>query len=85
MTITASAMEVRKNLGKLLNMVSLRHEEIIIERAGKPIARLTDPGQPSAIVPQGKNDFRKSRGIGKDLWRQVEAERYIAEEREQWD
>lgn len=39
--MTVSAVKARKNLGELLNIVSLRHEDVIIERAGKKIARLT--------------------------------------------
>lgn len=41
MSITVSAVKARQNLGELLNIVSLRHEDVIIERAGKKIARLT--------------------------------------------
>ena len=32
---SVSAVEARQKLGELLNRVSLRREEIIIERAGK--------------------------------------------------
>ena len=35
-----SAMEMRQKLGEMLNRVALRQEEIIVERAGKKIARL---------------------------------------------
>lgn len=35
-----STMEVRARLGEILNRVSLRHDEFIIERKGKPIAAL---------------------------------------------
>ncbi len=41
MSITVSAVKARQNLGELLNIVSIRHEDVIIERAGKKIARLT--------------------------------------------
>jgi antitoxin (DNA-binding transcriptional repressor) of toxin-antitoxin stability system len=40
-SITVSAVKARQNLGELLNLVSIKHEEVIIERAGKKIARLT--------------------------------------------
>ncbi len=36
-----SAVEARANFGRLLNIVSLTHTDVVIERAGKPIARLT--------------------------------------------
>lgn len=41
MSIVVSAVKARQNLGELLNLVSIKHEEIIIERAGKKIAKLT--------------------------------------------
>lgn len=41
MTKVTSAVDARRNLGQLLNTVSLTQEDVIIERAGKPIARLT--------------------------------------------
>ena len=41
MSITVTAVKARQNLGELLNLVSITHEEVIIERAGKKIARLT--------------------------------------------
>jgi len=34
---TISAMEARKTLGQIMNEVSLRNDEYIIERAGKPL------------------------------------------------
>jgi prevent-host-death family protein len=35
-----STMDVRARIGDLLNRVSLRHDEFIIERKGKPLAAL---------------------------------------------
>lgn len=35
---TISAMQARQNLGSVINSVSLRGDEYIIERAGKPMA-----------------------------------------------
>jgi prevent-host-death family protein len=37
-----SAMEARKNFGELLNEVRYLHDNIIIKKAGKPIAVLID-------------------------------------------
>jgi prevent-host-death family protein len=39
-----SAMEARKNFGELLNEVRYLHDNIIIKKAGKPIAVLIDMG-----------------------------------------
>ncbi len=38
----ATAMNVRQNLGELLNGVQYRHDNIIITKAGKPVAALVD-------------------------------------------
>jgi prevent-host-death family protein len=37
---TISAMKARQNLGQIMNEVSLRGDDFIIERAGKPVAVL---------------------------------------------
>ncbi len=38
----ATAMNVRQNLGELLNSVQYRHDNIVITKAGKPVAALVD-------------------------------------------
>ena len=38
----ATAMNVRQNLGELLNEVQYRHDEIVITKAGKPVAAMID-------------------------------------------
>jgi prevent-host-death family protein len=35
-----STIDVRQRIGDLLNRVSLRHDEFVIERKGKPLAAL---------------------------------------------
>src|SRR2546426_10619251 len=42
---TISTLEVRQQLGDILNRVALRHDEYIIERKGRPLA---------AVVPVDK-------------------------------
>ncbi len=37
-----SAMDFRQNLGGILNLVSLKHESVIIRRSDEPIAVLID-------------------------------------------
>ena len=44
MKATLSTMELRHNLGEILNRVDLRHEQFVIERKGKQMA---------AIIPIG--------------------------------
>ncbi len=82
---TISAMEARTNLGRILNIVSLTHVDVIIERAGKKIARLTSVDQFAPSRMPGKLDWRKARGLGKSVWRRANGvEAYIRKERDQW-
>ncbi len=38
----ASAMTVRQNLGELLNEIQYRHDQVLITKAGKPVAAMVD-------------------------------------------
>ena len=82
-----SAVDARRGFGELLNRVALTHEEIVIERAGKKIARMValeeETGAPKE--PEGKLDFRDSAGLGKAFWEAVNVEEYLAGERGEWD
>ena len=84
MTNVVTAVDARRSLGNLLNIVSLRHEEIIIERAGKPIARLCPCEDNEHRAGMGKLDFRKSRGLGQKLWKGIDVDKYIGKERAEW-
>lgn len=81
MSITVSAVKARQNLGELLNIVSIKHEDVIIERAGKKIARLTSVEPESGAINEpiaeqyatrdekektGKIDFSDIFGIWND-------------------
>ena len=80
-----SAVKARKSFGELLNRVMLTDEEITIERSGKEVAKLIKVGiQPKSNKNQGKLDFRKSRGLGKEIWEGTNVENYIAKERSEW-
>ncbi len=59
-----SAMEMRQNFGNLLNQVALTNEEIIIERAGKPLARLTNVREKESE----KLDFRDIGKLPSHIW-----------------
>ena len=81
---TVSAMEARKKFGELLNRIHLRGEEIVIERAGKRIAKMIPVGQqPSSSL--GKLDFRKAAGLGKEVWVSMNTDKYVRQERDEWD
>ncbi|MEX0750451.1 MAG: type II toxin-antitoxin system prevent-host-death family antitoxin [Dehalococcoidia bacterium] len=46
---TVTAVEARRNLGELLEQVYYRGDEIVIERAGKPMATLVPAGRAVAM------------------------------------
>ena len=84
MTRIASAVEARRNLGRFLDIVSLTNEDVIIARAGKPIARLTScEGAPRG--GSAKLDLRRAQGLGRDVWCRADSETYLAQERDGWD
>ncbi len=83
MSQSVSAVEARQKLGEMLNRVALRREEIIIERAGKQIARLS-PIDNEKSRPLGRLDFRKAAGLGKEIWEDLDVENYLRRERDSW-
>jgi prevent-host-death family protein len=83
-----SAVEARKRLGELLNRVMLTDEEIIIERAGKKVAKLTKANaadKKEKGLKQGKLDFKKAKGLGKEIWKGIDPDQYVRKERSQWE
>lgn len=65
MAKTVTAMEARQNFGNLLNQVSLQQEEVVIERAGKPLARLVSV---SSARSGGELDFRDIGKLPNGIW-----------------
>ena len=84
MSRSVSAVEARQKFGEMLNRVALRREEIIIERAGRKIARLS-PIENEKSRPLGRLDFRKAAGLGKKIWQDLDVEEYLRGERGSWD
>ena len=78
-----SAVEARQKLGEMLNRVALRREEIIIERAGRKIARLS-PVDDEKPRPMGRLDFRKAAGLGREIWENMDVDAYLRQERDEW-
>lgn len=64
MAKVVTAMEARQNFGSLLNQVALKDEEIVIERSGKPLARMVGVNAPST----GKLDFRDIGKLPNAIW-----------------
>ncbi|MBF0540902.1 MAG: type II toxin-antitoxin system Phd/YefM family antitoxin [Nitrospirae bacterium] len=54
-----SAMEARKTLGQIMNEVSIRNDEYIIERAGYPLVAVISVAEYERL----KNDREKTRDI----------------------
>jgi len=80
-----SAVEARIKFGELLSRVSLNDEEIIIERSGKSIAKLVRPNNDSTGGnTQGFLLFSSARGLGHEMWNDIDATEYVAEERKEW-
>jgi prevent-host-death family protein len=44
MVTETNAVHFRKNLGEMLNQVQYRHDSILINKDGKPVAALVDVG-----------------------------------------
>ena len=70
MTKTVTAVNARQNLGELLNRVAIANEEIIIQRAGKKVAKLVSCEE-KIVAPAGRLD----------LWATVDVDEYIQAER----
>ena len=83
MSHSVSAVEARQKLGEILNRVALLREEIIIERAGRKIARLS-PIDNKDKRPCGRLDFRKAAGLGKEIWKDIDVDEYLRRERDEW-
>ena len=81
MTKIVSAMEARRNFGHILNVVSLTHTDVVIERAGKKIARLTSVEK---VDLPPRLDFRNAKGLGKSVWQNTDVDQYVEKERKQW-
>jgi len=85
---TVSAVEARKGLGHLLNLVSLKRETIVIERAGEKMAVLkaydSGPNKKRTASREGKLDLLDLAGLGGEIWTGVDVGEYLCQERAQW-
>lgn len=55
----ATAMNVRQNLGELLNEVQYRHDHIVITKAGKQVAALVDMATFERMRRQNDGEFER--------------------------
>jgi prevent-host-death family protein len=56
----ATAMNVRQNLGELLNEVQYKHDEIVITKAGKPVAAMIDMAAYERVKRWRSGEFERS-------------------------
>ena len=55
---TINALKARRNLGQLLEEVFYNDDQVIIERAGKPMAVVISPSEFEIYKKQRQNDMR---------------------------
>lgn len=77
-------------VSKLKEDLSIKIPDEILKRAGlKPgteIIWLYDEETGQIILMEKPDDFAKAmRGLGKEMWRTVDVNAYIKEERESWE
>jgi prevent-host-death family protein len=82
-----SAVDARRRFGELLSRVLHGNEEVIIQKAGKPVARLVriDAAGAGLPPPQGRQRFSDARGLGKELWSAAGGTDWLKNERSSWD
>ncbi|MDC7223010.1 MAG: type II toxin-antitoxin system Phd/YefM family antitoxin [Spirochaetales bacterium] len=81
-----SVMKVRKSLGEILDEVNLKSETFILERAGKPIAKLMpldslSENQSNRLSLKALKDLK---GLNVGTERSKDPARWLTEERESW-
>jgi len=64
-----SAYKARTNFGELLNEIYYRGEEVIVEKMGKPVAKII----PFRIEEKASNPFLAAAGS----WKDIEAKKMI--------
>jgi antitoxin (DNA-binding transcriptional repressor) of toxin-antitoxin stability system len=71
-------MELRRSLGAILNEVALQSHEIIIERAGKPLARITPLHTSSSESVRGKLEaIRSLQGMWSDRQLEIDPQEWV--------
>ena len=84
---TINALKARRNLGQLLEEVFYRGDQVVIERAGKPMAVVISPSEYEAYRKQREQDMKvfdqirrrnkgiESEAIERDVQEAIEAVR----------
>jgi len=77
---TVTAVEARRNLGELLEQVYYRGDEIVIERAGKPMATLVRPDSAASSDLAWIRDWMRENAERNKELTEDEVERLVTEE-----
>ncbi len=82
-----SVMKVRKSLGEILDKVNLKSETFILERAGKPIAKLCplkNENHTNSLNLRIKS-LQDLKGLNTEAKRGENPSNWVDEERDNWD
>ncbi len=82
-----SVMKVRKSLGEILNEVNLKSETFILERGGKPIAKLSplEDGNYTNSSNLRIKSLHDLKGLNPGTKRGEDPNNWLHKERENWD
>ena len=58
-----SAFEFRNHLGEILNLVYYQKKEIVIEKVGKPVAKVIPYSKKDASLPEVFSDINRLYGV----------------------
>lgn len=85
---TVPVMEIRRHLGEMLDEVRLKNETVIIERAGRPMAKLCPIGnetEPADTAGIRLRVIGQMAGMGGITRRGRTVEQWLDQERSSWD
>jgi antitoxin (DNA-binding transcriptional repressor) of toxin-antitoxin stability system len=84
---TTTVMNVRRHLGEILDEVRLKSETFIVERAGKPIARISPLEQaetPADAAERRVRAVREAAGMYATSPRAADIDAWLDKERDRW-
>lgn len=76
---TVSAIKVRQNLGQLMNEVSIKSDEYIVERSGKPLVAIISIEKYLNMKEKREDFFRLYSSIQKNADSSISVDDEIAE------
>ena len=77
--------ELLEELASLTSAIKQRElSDAEIERVSADVKRLCENVETSPPIER-KRDLRDLKGVGKDLWRAIDVDEYIRQERDSWE